>query len=112
MKQWGWGGRVDLRTTTITPNKHFSIPMVFLLGFFFFFFCHTTSCESSLAKDQTYTMGSLTRFTTRELSRLFFFFVFLGLHPWHVELPRLEVKSELQLLAYTTAHGNAGSLTH
>ena len=33
----------------------------------------------------------------------FFFFVFLGLNPWHVEVPRLGVKSELQLLAYTTA---------
>ena len=35
----------------------------------------------------------------------FFFclFVFLGLHPQHMEVPRLEVKSELQLLAYATA---------
>ena len=31
------------------------------------------------------------------------FFIFLGPHPWHMELPRLRVKSELQLLAYTTA---------
>ena len=30
-------------------------------------------------------------------------FVFLGLHPWHMEVPRLGVKLELQLLAYTTA---------
>jgi len=29
-----------------------------------------------------------------------------------MEVPRLGVESELQLLAYTTAHGNAGSLTH
>ena len=28
---------------------------------------------------------------------------FLGLHPWHVEVPRLEVKLELRLPAYTTA---------
>ena len=33
----------------------------------------------------------------------FFFFAFLGLHPRHMEVPRLEVKLELQLLAYTTA---------
>ena len=32
-----------------------------------------------------------------------FFFFFLGPHPWHMEVPRLGVKSELQLLAYTTA---------
>ena len=59
---------------------------------------------------------------------IFSLFVFLGLHPWHMQVPRLGVKSELQLLAptpqpqehqiqatsatYTTAHGNAGSLTH
>ena len=31
------------------------------------------------------------------------FFVFLGPHPWSMEVSRLGVKSELQLLAYTTA---------
>ena len=37
---------------------------------------------------------------------LFFLFVcfcFLGPHPWHMEVSRLGVKSELQLPAYTTA---------
>jgi len=55
---------------------------------------------------------------------LFFFFVFLGLHLWHMEVPRLGVNSELQqLLAYTTAtamldlsyttvHSSTASLTH
>ena len=28
---------------------------------------------------------------------------FLGLHMWHMEVPRLRVESELQLPAYTTA---------
>ena len=52
----------------------------------------------------------------------FFFLVFLGPHPGHMEVPRLGVELELQLLAYTksqylgipavsvtytTAHGNA-----
>ena len=56
-----------------------------------------------------------------------FFGVFLGPYPWHMDVPRLGVKSELQLPATTataipdlsricdyrcTAHGNAGSLTH
>ena len=31
-----------------------------------------------------------------------FVFVFLGLYPRHMEVPRLGVKSELQLPAYTT----------
>ena len=29
------------------------------------------------------------------------FFFFFGLHPWHMEVPRLGVQSELQLLTYT-----------
>ena len=64
--------------------------------------------------------------------RIFLSFVFvLGLRLWHMEVPRLGVKLELQLLTYTTApaiamlggirdvsatyttaHGNARSLTH
>ena len=58
---------------------------------------------------------------------LFIYLVFSGPHPRHMEIPRLGVKSELQLQAYaigtamldlstsvtyTTAHGNAGSLIH
>ena len=58
---------------------------------------------------------------------VFFCFCFLGPHPGHMEVPRLGVKSELYLLAYTTpiatrdlsasvthttAYSNAGSLTH
>ena len=31
------------------------------------------------------------------------FFGFLGLHPWHIEFPRLRVKLELWLPAYGTA---------
>ena len=54
------------------------------------------------------------------LKILFFFFFFLGLHPWHMEAPRLGVELELQLPAYDTAvsatyteaHSNARSLTH
>ena len=33
----------------------------------------------------------------------FFLFVFLGLHSWHMEVPRLGVESEVQLLAYNVA---------
>ena len=57
----------------------------------------------------------------------FFFLVFLGPHPWHMEVPRLGVESERscrpppqprqhQIRAISTtyimAHGNSGSLTH
>ena len=58
---------------------------------------------------------------------LYLFFVFLGPHLQQMEVPRLGIESELQLLAYTTAtetwdlsqpltctaaHGKAGFLTH
>ena len=33
----------------------------------------------------------------------FFFFCFLGLHLWHMEIPRLGLESVLQLLVYATA---------
>ena len=33
----------------------------------------------------------------------FYFLVFLGSHPQHMEVPRLQVESELQLPAYTVA---------
>ena len=37
------------------------------------------------------------------LNILFFFFSYVGLHLLHMEVPRLGVKSEVQLQAYTTA---------
>ena len=37
------------------------------------------------------------------LKNVFKFFCFLGPHPQHMEVPRLGVESELQLLAYTMA---------
>ena len=39
----------------------------------------------------------------------FFFFFFLELHTWHMEVPRLGVEPELQLLAYEFSHSNTGS---
>ena len=44
----------------------------------------------------------LPTFKVRKLISTTFFF-FLGLHPWYMEVPRLGVELELQLLAYTTA---------
>ena len=38
-----------------------------------------------------------------------FFFVFLGSHPWHMEVPRLEVESELQAASLLHSHSNMGS---
>ena len=32
-----------------------------------------------------------------------FIYIFIGSHPWHMEVPRPGVKSELLLLAYATA---------
>ena len=38
-----------------------------------------------------------------EKTTIFFFFVFLGPYPWHMEVPKLGLESELQLLAYAKA---------
>ena len=46
------------------------------------------------------------------LSFYIFFSCFLGPHMWHMNISRLGVELELQLPAYTTAHGNTRSLTH
>ena len=50
----------------------------------------------------------------RNLPWCLFFLVFciLGPHLQHMEVPRLGVKSELQMPAYATAHSNTGSLIH
>ena len=37
------------------------------------------------------------------LKNYLFIYLFLGLHPWPMEVPRPGFESELQLLAYTTA---------
>ena len=41
------------------------------------------------------------------LDFFFFFLVSLVLHPWHMEVPRLGVQSEPQLLAHATATATA-----
>ena len=43
---------------------------------------------------------------------LFSFFLLFRATLWQMEVPRLGVESELQLLAYAIVHGNTGSLTH
>ena len=43
-------------------------------------------------------MGKYTMMGTRA-----FFLLFLGVHPQHMEVPRLGLELDLQLLAYTTA---------
>ena len=50
----------------------------------------------SCVRKKQMTLGNLCSYS-------FFFFFFLGLHLWHMEVPRLGVESELQLPTYTTA---------
>ena len=45
----------------------------------------------------------LSTLLTSDLILSLFFLNFLGLHPWHLEVLRLGVKSELWVPAYTTA---------
>ena len=72
-------------------------------------FAHPTSHLSSL---QTLVPGSVIFLSSILVLFSCTVFFFLGPHPWHMEAPGLGVALELQLQAYTTAHGNAGSLTH
>ena len=84
--------------------------------FFFPFVCSITSFKD---KFKSYLFKVFCFFV--------FFFAFSGPHPWHMQVPRLGVESELQLQAYTTAmampdpshiydlhkaHSNTRSLTH
>ena len=46
---------------------------------------------------------NLSRKTTVPPFSFFLFLAFLGLLPQHMKVPRLRIKSELQLLAYSTA---------
>ena len=43
---------------------------------------------------------------------LFYFICFLGLHPWYMEVPRLGVKSELQLPSLHHSHSHMGFDLH
>ena len=54
------------------------------------------SLETKVAREQQ-------RESLKSLPDCFFFSCFLGLHPWHMEVSRLRVESELQLPPYTTA---------
>ena len=72
-----------------------------------------------------FNLGDFSQLTA--LVEHFFFFAFLGLHPRHMEVPRLEVKwdgscqpmpqsqqcrTPATSETYTTVYGNTGSLTH
>ena len=75
------------------------------------------ACESSPARDQTHSIAVTQAAAVTALdpywlydretplyTHIFLpFFFFLGLHLRHIEIPRLGVKLELQLLASTTA---------
>ena len=82
------------------------------------------SNASSYTSHNAFLLCDLFLMFMKVLERAIFFF-FLGLHPRHMEVSRLGVELELQLQAYTTmgdpsctsatyttAHGNAESLTH
>ena len=51
-------------------------------------------------------------YTAKGLSYTHIYITFKWPCPKHMEVPRLRVESEVSLLAYTTAHSNARSLTH
>ena len=70
-------------------------------------------CKQGRGGSDTSKAASALRFSSLRArfqhSILFPYFVHLGPHPQHVELPRLGVHSELQLAADTHSPSNAGS---
>ena len=60
-------------------------------------------CYMGLYKPKSSWRGTLKVLALCGFFVFVFVFCFLVPHLWHMEVPRLEVKSELQLLAYTTA---------
>ena len=87
-----------------------------------------TTQRSSQARDRTHATAAITPTFiplsyqgTPALHYLFWqvtykpvrsFLCFLGPHPQHMEVPRLGVESELQLLVYTHSHSNAVAEPH
>ena len=64
--------------------------------------CVYTDIQMALQVHGFWTQG-YKRLTVLAILFYFVYFIFLGLHLQHTEVPRLGVESELQLLAYTTA---------
>ena len=82
-----WGGELLPPQSSLWDIN--SPPFIFLLPYCtgYVLLCSVISCFSF----------------TLAVGCFLFFFCFLGLHPRHMQVPRLGVQSELQLLAYTTA---------
>ena len=59
--------------------------------------------RETVLEDRRREPGKATLFLCSFLFFFFSCFCFLGLHPWHMEIPRLGVESELQLPAYINA---------
>ena len=79
---------------------------IFICLFIFFFFVIPLAYVNSWARDWIWAAAVTYAIAVAMLAPFFFFFFFFGLFRWnpsHVEVPRLGVKWELQLLAYTTA---------
>ena len=68
--------------------------------------------ETGWKKKIGYISDDPCNINTAVYNKFYFILVFLGQHLWHMKVPRLGVKSEIQLLAYTTATAIAGSQLH
>ena len=80
---------------------------IYVLYLLYPFICRWTfvSMSSLLGILLLWTRGALSFYFKWELQHLFIylFISILGPHPWHMEVPRLGVELELQLLVYATA---------
>ena len=69
-------------------------------------------CKAKLKWNMHLMVGENKEEVLFQILFFLFHFCFSGPRLRHMEVPSLGVEWELQLLAYTTAHSNAGSLTH
>ena len=75
-------------------HRYLTVPFYLAIKLFFVLDHYNQSCKKHFC-----------------LNFIFFFLIFLGPHPQHMEVPRLGVKLELQTQAYTTTTATLG-LSH
>ena len=83
-----------------------TVRWVCLSGVYFWTLCCTDLCVYAFTN--TTPSSLLEKFYSKFFGFCCLFFCFLGLHLWHMEVPRLGVESELQLPVYTTATATWG----
>ena len=96
------GGLLSLPSSNSSTQRVFHLPLL-----------SSSMCEMGIKKKHLLRWtDERINFITHAKIYYFILFYFFRANLWHMQVPGLGVKSELQLPAYTTAHGNIGYLGH